>query len=268
MSRKRPRIELGPELGRGATAVVHRARLAEPWAGWASGTWVALKRLLPECAQDPELRAALTREAAALGRAQHPGLQRLVFHEQEGPQGPELLSALIEGPGLDQELDAHGPLEEERVRALGTQLAGALAALHANGLAHGDLKPENVRLDGEGRAVLVDLGFARDLADEAAPESGSVAYLSPERARGAAPSAAADVYALGTSLWQLAADAHPLLEAQHALTGGPEALFARLSSGPAPILSSRAPLASPFLDAALAHALQPEPELRPSAALS
>jgi serine/threonine protein kinase len=75
------------------------------------------------------------------------------------------------------------------------------------------VKPENVRLDEEGRAVLLDLGFARRALPEAGGEprrdAGSLAYLSPERVRGEAAGPPADVFALGLVLYELATDVHP-----------------------------------------------------------
>ena len=78
----------------------------------------------------------------------------------EDEEGLWILMELIPGRNLAEVLAEEHALAEPLVRAIGRQLSGALAALHGEGSSHGDLKPENARLDQSGRSVLVDLGFA------------------------------------------------------------------------------------------------------------
>jgi serine/threonine protein kinase len=207
----RPPFERVRPLGAGATGQVHLARLLVPLADRPAGAEVAVKTLHPQLRDDEEAARALAAEAETGGRVRHPSLARPLQYGV-GPDGPYLVMEFVPGRSLGEILEVEGPLPEPTVRHVGAQLAGALAALHAAGLAHGDLKPDNVRLDDAGNAVLLDLGYATHFA--APPSSanpGSLAWLSPERAVGGAPSPAADVFALGLVLHELATDVHPYL---------------------------------------------------------
>jgi serine/threonine protein kinase len=213
-----PRFERIRRLGEGATATVDLARLTEPFAGLPTGAAVAVKTLGSHRAGSAEARAAFRAEAEAGMVVHDPSLVRVLHHGEasDGKSAPYLLLSYVPGPTL-REMLAEGPLPEPLVRSVGAELASALAALHAAGLVHGDVKPENVRLDEEGRAVLLDLGFASRLSEtESRRDAGSLAYLSPERVRGGPPSAAADVFALGITLYEVATGIHPF-----ACTTGP-----------------------------------------------
>src|SRR5688500_11789612 len=153
-----PRIELEGEIGAGATGRVWRARLVQACAGLPAGSEVALKRLHPELAGDPDARRAFAAEGEAGAAVAHPGLVRVV-HSGVDDAGPYLLTEYVPGQTMEQVLVEQGPLPEPLLRSVAAQLAGGLAALHAAGWIHGDVKPENMRLDARGRAVLLDLGF-------------------------------------------------------------------------------------------------------------
>ncbi len=115
-----------------------------------------------------------------------------------------LWTELVRGTSLAELLARHGPFPAEEVRGIGLDLAHALAAVHRHGLRHGDVKPENVMREVSGRIVLMDFGAARELDAANAPVvSGSLPYLAPEVLRGAAPTAASDLYALGVLLFRL-----------------------------------------------------------------
>jgi len=281
-----PRFEVVRPLGAGATARVELVRLSEPFGPWPAGSELALKTLDPALAHEPAARAAFAAEAAAAARVSDPGLVRVV-HRGEREGLPYLLLQYVPGPSLRELLDEHGPLPEPRLRALGAELARALALLHAADLAHGDVKPENVRLDGDGRAVLLDLGFARTARlDAGAPQAGSLAYLSPERARGAGASPAADVFALGVVLYELATGVHPFApdgrERRAALrltrasshahlarrtleVRGADELLAAIDAARVAPPSRLAPTLSPFFDRCLAAALARAEGERPGA---
>jgi serine/threonine protein kinase len=179
-------FEVERELGTGATGRVHLARLTQPLGGLAAGTAVALKRLREELLDDPQAREAFELETHVGSALSHPGVTR-VLSAGTDRHGPWMAQPFVPGETLAEHLAAGEPVPEPRVRALAAQLAGGLAALHAAGWAHGDVKPENMRLDERGRAVLLDLGFAAPLTKAAARrgarQSGSLAWLSPERAR-------------------------------------------------------------------------------------
>jgi predicted ATPase len=285
-------------LGAGASSTVDLARLAAPWHGLAAGAEVAVKRLRPELQGDPVARRAFAAEAEHAARVKHPSLVR-VHGTSEEADGPLLVMSYVPGPSLADLIAADGPLPEARVRRIGSELAGALAAMHGADLVHGDLKPENVRLDAGGRAVLLDLGLARAAAPpgdgagaKGGPvhggDGGSLLYLSPERARGAPAAAPCDVFALGLVLYELVASAHPLdprveerpgergagplrrssgrILARAVEEAGADAFLARLATARIPAPSALAPEVSPLLDAIVLAALDRAPERRPTAA--
>jgi tetratricopeptide (TPR) repeat protein len=265
-----PLVDLERELGRGATGTVALGRLRAPFASWPTGTEVAVKTLLPELRDDAAARAALAAEAAAGRRVSDPSLARVLHHDEEGDEGPRLVFEYVPGRSLRETLDEDGPVPEPLLRRVGAQVAGALAALHAAGLAHGDVKPENVRLGPDGRAVLVDLGFAAAPGTGAA---GTVRYLSPERARGGGAGPAADVFALGVVLYELACGRHPFLDGEpggrssRRAAAGPRAedALARIEAAKYAPPSHRAPELSALLDDLLEGLLARAPARRPPA---
>ena len=205
-----PRFERIRPIGSGATGRVELVRLLEDWMGLAKGSELALKTLDPKQSDEQEAQRAFEAEAEAGKLVQNPSLVRVLYQGQS--QGERfLLMEYVPGRTL-RAVMIEGPVPEPLVRSVGAQLAEALAAVHAADLVHGDVKPENIRINEAGRAVLLDLGFARRLGDlESSADMGSLAYLSPERAQGAGPSQAADVFALGMVLYEMATGLHPFL---------------------------------------------------------
>jgi len=252
-----PPITLLEELGRGATAVVWRAALTEPTDGLAEGAEVACKRFY----DSPEARACHAREAQVGGAVRAEGLMRH-YAGGEDDEGPWILMELIPGRNLAEVLAEEHALAEPLVRSIGRQLFGALAALHREGISHGDLKPENARLDQSGRSVLVDLGFAGAGDPGGEDARGTPLYLAPEQTQGAPLSPAADVFSLGVVLYELLTGAHPLVPA-----GGKDTaeIFRAIEAGGAEPASSRVPTVSTFLDHLLAATLNGDPSQRPTA---
>jgi eukaryotic-like serine/threonine-protein kinase len=121
-----------------------------------------------------------------------------------------LWTELVRGSPLADLLAAHGPFPAEEVRGIGLDLCHALAAVHRHGLVHGDVKAENVMREVSGRVVLMDFGAAREFEHaDASVVSGTLRYLAPEVLRGAPPSPASDLYALGVLLFHLLSDGYP-----------------------------------------------------------
>jgi hypothetical protein len=121
-----------------------------------------------------------------------------------------LWTELVRGSPLADLLHEHGPFPADEVRGIGLDLCHALAAVHRHGLVHGDVKAENVMREVSGRIVLMDFGAAREFeATDANVISGTVRYLAPEVLRGAAPSPASDLYALGVLLFHLLSGGYP-----------------------------------------------------------
>lgn len=258
-----PRIELERELGAGATGRVRLGRLVDAFDDLPAGTRVAVKELVGPGAP-ADAAEAIRREAAAGRAVRHPNLVR-VLYGGEDERVPYLVMPFVPGETLAEVL-VRGRPPEPQVRAIGQQLASALAAFHAAGWRHGDVKPENVRLDERGNAVLLDLGFARPAGgtgcDE--PRPGSLLYLAPELARGAAHTPASDVFALGVVLHQLATGQHPFAPGDGERAAG-EAWLAALSRGGEVLPSRIDPRLSPLFDALVQAMLQREPASRPSA---
>jgi eukaryotic-like serine/threonine-protein kinase len=188
------RYQLGPVIGVGASAVVRRGR------DLRGGEPVAVKLFRP--GGTPFDRRQLDRELAALTALRHPGLIGLHGGGTEAGR-PFVVTELVEGPTLAERI-LDGPLPVDEVRALGAQLADALAHVHAGGIVHRDVKPSNVLLESGGRPRLADFGISRALESTAATTEGCVlgtaAYLAPEQVRGERVGPPADVYALGLLL--------------------------------------------------------------------
>ncbi|MDY7106616.1 MAG: serine/threonine-protein kinase [Actinomycetota bacterium] len=165
------------------------------------GRRAAIKALGPWVAADPALRRRLEVEADALERCGVDGVARLVEIDVDGPL-PYLATELVAGPDLRARL-RHGPLGCGDALAIGTTLARTLAAVHARGLVHGDVKPANVVLGPDG-PVLVDFGLATHLADLECTRPGAFAgspgWIAPEQVRGEDLTAAVDVFGWGGTI--------------------------------------------------------------------
>ncbi len=206
-----PNRVLGPyrieaALGGGSFGSVFRAR------DLTLERTVALKILRPGSPVPPEALLAEARAAAALT---HPNV--CIIHAVDSTLGaPMIVMEYVEGQPLSRLVET-GALPLERVVALGRQIAEAMAAAHAHGVVHGDLKPANVLVTPASIVKVVDFGLARrslpqisgDDTDLWLPApsggiSGTPAYMAPEQARGAAPSPASDVYSFGLILYEMA----------------------------------------------------------------
>jgi eukaryotic-like serine/threonine-protein kinase len=202
------RYRLVERLGAGGMAVVWRAYdevLDRP---------VAVKVLAPRLATESHFVGQLRAEAQAAGKLCHPHITNVYDYgeqETEDPSGaetsrmPYVVMELVDGQSMAAALDHDGPLPwPEAVKACG-EVASALAAAHAHGVVHRDVKPSNVMLTASG-AKVVDFGISALIgASDVTPEGGLVgtpAYLAPERLEGRPVSPATDVYALGLLLYR------------------------------------------------------------------
>ncbi|WP_369369938.1 serine/threonine-protein kinase [Promicromonospora sp. Populi] len=169
------------EIGSGAMGAVYRAEDG-------GGNAVALK-ILHRHLDDPAARERLRREAAALQGLRHPAVARVLDAELEGPEA-FIVTELVEGPTLEEEIDERGPLDARDLFELADQLADALEAVHGTGVVHRDLTPSNVLIARSG-PVLIDFGLAQGPGDPRATRTGYVmgtpGYLAPELLDGAEP---------------------------------------------------------------------------------
>ena len=192
-------------IARGGMGIVYRAtdtRLRRP---------VALKTLAPLGGPD-ELRVErFVREARITASLDHPNIVKIYDVGAHDGQ-PFMVAELLEGETLRNRLD-RGPLTEADVRHLGIDIARGLGAAHAAGLVHRDLKPENIFLTRAGFTKILDFGIAK-LAPEAVPRDrgastltgillGTAGYLAPEQVQGREADGRADLFALGSILFEM-----------------------------------------------------------------
>ena len=222
---------------------------------------VALKRLAENLSRDEELRRRFLREARLAARLSHPNVVR-VFDVGEDDGRPFIAMEYVEGETLADLLARRGPLPVAEAATLGVQICAGLAAAHAAGLVHRDVKPQNLLLGTDGVLKLGDFGIAVGYEGTrltlAGTVLGTVGYLAPEQARGEEVTAAADIYAVGAVLYEL-------LTGEPALTAGSLAELGSDGFHP-PDLAARVPNAPPELVAAVTACLSVRPEDRPSSA--
>ena len=238
------RYEILRPLGHGGMAVVDLARDAELERD------VALKRLAENFARDDELRARFLREARLAARLSHPNVVR-IYDVGEDDGAPFIAMEYVDGETLAALCARRGPLPALEAAELGVQICNGLAAVHAAGLVHRDVKPQNLLLRRDGVLKLGDFGIAFGLEATRLTMAGTVlgtaAYRAPEQARGEEVTAAADIYAAGAVLYELLVG-HPPSE-----TSTPQRPPA-LASVVLPCLAAD-PAARPASAAALARSL-------------
>jgi adenylate cyclase len=258
-----PGYELLEELGRGGMGVIYKAREAN------LGRYVALKFLPAEFARDSDRLGRLLREARTASALNHPHICTVhALGEHEGR--PFIVMEFIEGVTLQTLLARR--VEVEEAAQLMRQAAQALAAAHAAGVVHRDIKPENIMLRGDGYVKVLDFGLARRLPTLAHPGPGdgsttepgailgTVAYMSPEQARGDVAESASDVFSLGIVLYQLVTGQHPFE------TDSPLAMLHAIATR-RPLSPARLNPAVPAALAGLMEAmLHKDARLRPTAA--
>lgn len=259
-----PPFERLRSLGEGASGEVHLARATAPIGTLAVGQEFALKELHTHLLKNAGARAAFQREATAGRAVDDPGLVH-VYATGETNGRPWIALQAVPGTELRSVLKDRGALPEPQLRRAAQRIATALAALHAAGWVHGDLKPENLRMDEDGRVVLIDLGFARQPGHSGTRHlrQGSPAYLSPEQDQGAEGDERSEVHSLGQLLYELAVNRHPFADADGVVDSQ---LPARRKRGDLILPSHHHPGLSPFLDLLLAEMLDVDPANRPTAA--
>lgn len=226
---------------------------------------VALKVLPPGTLTDETARKRFRKEALTLSKLNHPNIETVFdFDTQDGVDC--LVMELILGITLDEKLAA-GALPEKEVVRLGMQLSEGLAAAHAEGVVHRDLKPGNLRLTPDGRLKILDFGLAkllRPVSDVAVTESlsqthgavGTLPYMAPEQLRSEPADARSDVWAAGAVLYEMATGRRPFPQAS-----SPMLTDAILRQAPPPPRAVNANL-SPELERILSKSLEKDPEHR------
>jgi serine/threonine protein kinase len=258
--------EILAPLGAGGMGEVYKARDVK------LGRQVAIKVLPDAMSRDGDRLARFEREARSLAALNHPNIVTIYAVEESG-QTRFLAMELVEGRSLDLIL-AERALDLPSFLDLAVPLADALSAAHERGIVHRDLKPGNVMVTAEGRVKVLDFGLARLDSAPSDPELsnsptqagsdltsegqvfGTVAYMSPEQARGDRVDARSDVFSLGIVLYQMLTGARPFAGASAVDT-----ISAILRDTPVPLADRRADL-PPHLGRVVRRCLEKDPRNR------
>jgi len=248
------RFELRGILGRGAMGTVFRA--------WDTKLerWVAVKTVRAGAGMagiwNDDMVRRLVSEAAMVARFNHPRV--VAVHDvQEATDAAYIVMEFVDGVSLETLLQAAGRLEPERATPLLAALASALAAAHAVGMLHRDVKPGNVLLGRDGAIKLTDFGIAAFVSSRMRGlVFGTPGYLPPEGIRGDGIDAAGDLFGLGATAYRCLAGS-PAFPGKTAS----EILTCTLNRRPPPLRES-CPEASAELEAIVGGLLEPDPKRR------
>lgn len=202
------RYQIHELVGRGAMGEVFRA--VDPLIGRA----VAIKRVsaaLAAGAGSAEFRTRFFREAKAAGNLRHPNIVT-IFDLGEEDGTPFMAQEFVEGESLGTKVRREGRLSPAEAAGIVRQVAQGLGFAHQRGVVHRDIKPDNILIDSQGRAVITDFGIAR-LDNSEVTRTGEILgtphYMSPEQVLGKELDGRSDLFSLGVVFYQLLTGAKP-----------------------------------------------------------
>src|SRR6266540_4121060 len=201
----------------------------------------AIKILHPQIARDEHLRARFDQEAHAANRFVHPGAVEVRDVNVTDDGCPFLVMELLEGESLRARFDRLGPPDTAEILRIADSVLDVLAAAHAQGIIHRDIKPDNLFCLPDGRIKVLDFGVARvreatnELHTRTGTALGTLPYMAPEQVKGMDIDGRVDVFALGATMFRLIAK-------RHIHEGRSDAeLLVKMATLPAPPLASVAP---------------------------
>jgi eukaryotic-like serine/threonine-protein kinase len=247
------RYAIGELLGRGGMAEVYLATdrvLDRPVAVKVLGGWLA---------HDGTFVERFRREALASARISHPALVA-VFDAGSQDGVSYIVMEHVPGETVAEVIGKEGRFPPDRATRIGVSVADALAAAHAAGIVHRDVKPANVMLTPDGRTKLMDLGIARDIEGEritrASSILGTAGYVSPEQARGDPVDHRSDIYSLGCVMYEMLTGRRPFV------ADDPVAVaYMHVHEAPAPPTSVE-PSVPAELEAVILRAMEKDPAAR------
>lgn len=222
------------------------------------GRMVALKFLPADYADDDEFRTRFKREARAAAALNHPNI--VTIHEVSEYNGiPFIAMEYVQGHSL-KEVIAGADLSLEKVMDLAIQMTQGIAAAHAAGVIHRDVKPQNVIVDSQGRVRILDFGLAVLKADSMITRTdstyGTVAYMSPEQTQKADVDHRSDIFSVGIVLYEMITRRPPFRGDHHAAI-----MYSIVNETPEPLARYKAGVPD-TLQRIVEKALRKEPETR------